>query len=206
MARSVMAAILRLQAREVGKLVDAFLADHGGIHVGEEKPLAAVLRRLNDDINAVAERWRNPPAMARWSSRFRRERECRPQSRARASAGASVSARAFGRASSDAVIERAVRIADESRDMSHAMHAANRAVLIAGPTASGKSALASDARRSGSTARSSTPIPCRSIAICASSRRARRPKKKRAFRIGSMGMSTQRRIIPSGRWMQATSP
>src|SRR5262249_33167947 len=33
-------------------------------------------------------------------------------------------------------------IADQSRNMSHAMHAANRAVFIAGPTASGKSALA----------------------------------------------------------------
>ena len=31
---------LLLQPDEVGEFVDAFLPDHGGIHVGEEQPLA----------------------------------------------------------------------------------------------------------------------------------------------------------------------
>ncbi len=51
---------------------------------------------------------------------------------------------------------------------------AGRAVLIAGPTASGKSALALRAGRTDAAASSSIPIPCRSIATCASSPRGRR--------------------------------
>ena len=39
MARSVMAATCAF-AREIGQFVDAFLLDQGGIHVGEEQPLA----------------------------------------------------------------------------------------------------------------------------------------------------------------------
>ena len=42
------------------------------------------------------------------------------------------------------------------------------------------------------------PIPCRSIAICASSPRGRRRRKKRACRTGSTAMSMRRRIIRSG--------
>ena len=52
------------------------------------------------------------------------------------------------------------------------------AILIAGPTASGKSALALDARRAARRHRSSTPIPCRSIATCASSPRGRAPDEE----------------------------
>ena len=75
-----------------------------------------------------------------------------------------------------------------------------RAVLIAGPTASGKSALALALARKARRHRSSMPIPCRSIAICASSPRGRRRRKKRACRTGSMAMSMRRRIIRSARW------
>ncbi len=38
-------------ADEVGEFVYALLADHGGIHVGEKKPLAARGRLLHDDID-----------------------------------------------------------------------------------------------------------------------------------------------------------
>ena len=42
---------MRLQAGEVGQLVDAFLADHGGIHVGEKKLLAPGCPRLHDNVD-----------------------------------------------------------------------------------------------------------------------------------------------------------
>ena len=40
-----------LEPDKIGQLVDAFLADHGGIHVGQKKLLAPGDRRLHHDIN-----------------------------------------------------------------------------------------------------------------------------------------------------------
>jgi len=40
-----------LQPGEIGQFVDAFLADHGGIHVGEKKPLAPDGARLHHDVD-----------------------------------------------------------------------------------------------------------------------------------------------------------
>ena len=40
-----------LLADEIRELVEAFLADHGGIHVGEQQPLAPSGGRLHDDID-----------------------------------------------------------------------------------------------------------------------------------------------------------
>ena len=45
---------MRLQADMIGELVDAFLADHGRIHVGEEQRLAAAARRLHHDVDGRA--------------------------------------------------------------------------------------------------------------------------------------------------------
>ena len=42
---------VRLQAGVVGQFVDALLADHGGIHVGEEQPLAAGPVRRHDHVD-----------------------------------------------------------------------------------------------------------------------------------------------------------
>ena len=42
---------LVLEADFGGKLVDAFLADHGRIHVGDQQLLAAGLRLLDDDVD-----------------------------------------------------------------------------------------------------------------------------------------------------------
>ncbi len=39
------------QAGEIRQLVDAFLADHGGIHVGEKKLLAPGDLRLHHDVD-----------------------------------------------------------------------------------------------------------------------------------------------------------
>ncbi len=36
----------------IGQLIDAFLTDHGRIHVGDEQPLLALTWRKNDDVDA----------------------------------------------------------------------------------------------------------------------------------------------------------
>ena len=43
MARSVMAETSSFRPDEIGEFVDAFLPDHGGIHIGEKQPLAPAL-------------------------------------------------------------------------------------------------------------------------------------------------------------------
>jgi len=42
---------VRFQAGEIGQLVDAFLADHGGIHVGQKKLLAPERDRLHHNVD-----------------------------------------------------------------------------------------------------------------------------------------------------------
>ena len=42
---------MRFQPGIVGQLVDAFLADHGGIHVGDEQPLAPGGEGLHHDVD-----------------------------------------------------------------------------------------------------------------------------------------------------------
>ena len=42
---------LRLQSGKIGQFVDAFLADHGGIHVGDEKASCAEGGRLHDNVD-----------------------------------------------------------------------------------------------------------------------------------------------------------
>jgi len=42
---------MRLQPGEISQFVDAFLADHGGIHVGEKKLLAPGRPRLHDNVD-----------------------------------------------------------------------------------------------------------------------------------------------------------
>ncbi|MEZ5917808.1 MAG: hypothetical protein R3C40_09655 [Parvularculaceae bacterium] len=41
----------RLQAGEIGKLVNAFLLDNGGSHIGDDEPFFASRRRLDDDVD-----------------------------------------------------------------------------------------------------------------------------------------------------------
>ena len=45
---------MRLESDIVGKLVNAFLADHGRIHVGEKEPLAAAARALQHHVDGGA--------------------------------------------------------------------------------------------------------------------------------------------------------
>ena len=51
--RAVMRRDLRLDADFGGQLVDAFLVDHGGIHVGNQDLLAASIRLLHDDVDRL---------------------------------------------------------------------------------------------------------------------------------------------------------
>ena len=50
-----------LHADMIGELVDAFLADHGRIHVGQKKRLATAARRLHHDIDGRAGERRTHP-------------------------------------------------------------------------------------------------------------------------------------------------
>ena len=52
---------MRLEPGEVGELVDAFLADHGGIHVGEEQFLAPAVCGLNHHVDRPAAERRTQP-------------------------------------------------------------------------------------------------------------------------------------------------
>ncbi len=45
---------VRTDARLGGQLVNAFLGDHGGIHIGQQQPLASAGRGLNRKVNAHA--------------------------------------------------------------------------------------------------------------------------------------------------------
>ena len=54
MARSVIADTCVLQADQIGQFVDAFLTDHGGIHVGDQQLLAAMRERLDREVERGA--------------------------------------------------------------------------------------------------------------------------------------------------------
>ena len=76
---------MRLQADVVRKFVDAFLADHGGIHVGDEQLLARGSGRLHDDVDRIAaERRAQSSASSRASLSCRARKRCRRQCRGRA--------------------------------------------------------------------------------------------------------------------------
>src|SRR5262249_31979625 len=135
-----------LQSDLVGELVDAFLADHGGIHVGEEKPLAPMGQWLHHHVDRLGSKRGSQP-LGQYPSIDRRV-GCEANVRR----GTGREPRRFGvpqcaaRASEHTVVERRRSgIRNQGRYMSHAdkhRRGANRAVLIAGPTASGKSRLA----------------------------------------------------------------
>src|SRR6185312_3345296 len=129
---------MRLQAHKIGQFVDAFLADHGRIHVGKEKLLAPMHQWLNDDVDRLAGRLPQPAGEALLVQTALRAKGDVGGGRLgepnrRVGVG-HCRKHAFQRV----FVERAGR-SDQGCDMSHAGH---KAVLIAGPTASGKSALA----------------------------------------------------------------
>ena len=203
MARSVIAATCGLQADEVGELVDAFLPDHGGIHVGEEQLLAPLATGCTTTSIAgpSATRSRFGDVRVGRVGAFRAKGNVGGDAGRRASAGAPALRQRRVGARERGIVERAVG-RDQGCDMSHADAPADKAVLIAGPTASGKSALALALAEKHRRRRSSMPIRCRSIAICASSRRGRRRRTSAARRTGSTAMSTPRENYSVGRWLR----
>lgn len=142
---------LLLQADIGGELVDALLADHGRIHVGEEQALAAGRGRLDDDVDGGA------------GKRLAQDRfELARIVRIREEVGRDLAVEALGpgcrgggtQACEQAIVEQGLTMGgDEGGDERHdgaGSEVKYSAVLIAGPTASGKSALAVEiARRFG---------------------------------------------------------
>ena len=132
---------VRFQADIVRELVDALLANHGGIHVGDEQLLASPGERLNHKVNRqVSERGVQP-----FGDDFV-VRTTRRKQKIGGNAGIEDAHVLRGREHADRkrdcrLVESEVRwTGDESGDVSH--RGSEEAVLIAGPTASGKSALA----------------------------------------------------------------
>ena len=136
---------MRLHAGEIGEFVDAFLADHGGIHVGQKKLLAPGRARLHDNVDGqIAARlaqavFDGAEVLAAFKGDVGGdfvEQPLRGAGRGKKSA----------RAVDHRAIERGIGgIADQRDDERHGVNSrteSNNAVLIAGPTASGKSALA----------------------------------------------------------------
>ena len=136
-----------LQPDEIGQFVDAFLADHGGIHVGEKKLLAPRRNRLHDDVDRqVAARL----AQARFhgldvlaSRKGDVDRDLVEQPFRLAGRGQR-GERAVDDRASRARGSAGLQIRVATRDMQAGSSGLRKAVLIAGPTASGKSALALD--------------------------------------------------------------
>ncbi len=139
----------RLAADEIGELVDAFDGDHRRVHVGNEQPFAAPFSRLHRAIGTMGlgdpardgpgawQRQAGERKVGRLGAKAIAPQQCRPGCAERRLEGG------------HGGLER-LRLDDER---GHAMQRCvrheggnpgvnRRAVLIAGPTASGKSALA----------------------------------------------------------------
>ena len=161
MARSVISATCVADADEIRELVEHLDVDDGRIHVGDEQLLRRLGRRLNADIDRPARADRARSGRSCRGRVGRVEGRCRRRCRAPASRRAGtrpVAQRARDRAVARAAGERAARrprSAIRGEDSSHGARSwpmtddrlarrGRRApvVLIAGPTASGKSALA----------------------------------------------------------------
>ena len=130
------------QPHVVRQFVDALLADHGRIHVGDEQLLAARGGGLHHHVDRqILQR-----GAQSLGDRFV-VRAARRKGKVDGDAGIENAHVLRGRQHADGerdrgIVERGVcGIADESGDVSHS-ETAGKAVLIAGPTASGKSALA----------------------------------------------------------------
>ncbi len=137
-----------LHADHVGELVDAFLTDHGRIHVGKEQPLPACRRFLDEDIDRRAGKHRPDPLRHR--TVVDRARRCERD--VGGDAGIERHGHTgIGQGGRDGLHNRrgdgrTGRVRSKGDDVGQAASPAKRgkakAVLIAGPTASGKSALA----------------------------------------------------------------
>ncbi len=153
-----------LDAGIIGELVDAFLADHGGIHVGDEKFLAPIVLRLDDDVDRFAaddvaqiaghifEQRRHFAGLGILDQEGDIDRHARLKPIDRPA----MRQIARGLPRQGVGHRGAVRSRNQRCHIEHAVRSERRKrtvcdvpsiILIAGPTASGKSALALDARR-----------------------------------------------------------
>ncbi len=132
-----------LQPNLRGEFVDAFLADHGGVHVGDEQLFAASLGRLHDDVDRFAAKGRPQCCHGLGWIRAVPERDiagdpvCEPVKTGSGNSGCGL----FTERRDE---YRILRIGDERGNQSHGENLVSEydAILITGPTASGKSALA----------------------------------------------------------------
>jgi tRNA dimethylallyltransferase len=144
-----------LEADESGELVDAFLADHGRIHVGEEQRLAARRRRLDDDVDRGA--FERGPDIGFELARVGGFREEVGSDRAVERGRSGGAGHGAGEAGEQSVVDERLTVGGYECGDEHVRNRVKAAgefgaVLIAGPTASGKSALAIEiARRIGGT-------------------------------------------------------
>lgn len=140
---------MRLEPDEIGEFVNAFLADHGGIHVSHEQLLAPANCRLHHDIDfRTRERGANAVGeLTLVCAGFRGKGDVGGDTMVQPERGRSAWEGGV-RPRQDVIAEYGCcRIGDQGRNVSHAMSNRGKegradAVLIAGPTASGKSAVA----------------------------------------------------------------
>ena len=185
-----------LQAGKIGQFVDAFLADHGGIHVGEKQLLAPCGPRLHHDIDRQV--------AARLAQRGVRCADVLGSPAKGISTATSSNSHCAGPAREEwrARHRPPCYRARGRRDCRSAwrqetLHVISHQEKTTTPCLSQGRPPAASRRwrwslRERPAASSSMPIPCRSIATSGSSRRGRRLRKRRAFRTGSMAMSMPR--------------
>ncbi len=138
-----------LQTDFGGQLVDAFLADHGRIHVGDQQFLAAGFCVLNDDVDrrAVDRGGECCHGVRLIRAILQRDVAGNPVGQPVKAGGGNGACGLFTERRDE---YRILRIGDERGNQSHGDNLVSEydAILITGPTASGKSALALDwARR-----------------------------------------------------------
>ena len=160
---------LFLQSDEIGQFVDALLADHGRIHVGEQQLLAPILRRLDENIDRRGAEAK--PQHRGGGAAIGRVGESAVVAIAMRGAGCERNVSGFAgrendgrcragqalRGGGDDIGRQGLRArrADQGGDMGHKdLNARNlsncreaQAILLAGPTASGKSARAIELAR-----------------------------------------------------------
>lgn len=141
-----------LQAKLAGKLVDALLSDHGGIHVGDQKPLAPRPVRLHENVDRAI---RDGLTQVRGEALYMRCVAFQGQIHGHALIE-HARLTGYGKVVPEPCDELivnccCVRIGNDGGDQGHAGGGSRQwtgerlgfsALLIAGPTASGKSGLA----------------------------------------------------------------
>ena len=207
MARSVISETSRFQPDVIGEFVDAFLPDHGRIHVGQEQALAAGAPGLDDDVDGLRRERRADSCLSAVVSPA-------PATTMSAaiplpgSGSASLSQRVRGARASSA---RTARRRTGGRRGSRRGTRDGPSVRARELEGSTESARSSSQGRPPPASRPSASALAHSLggvvinadsmqvyATCGSSRRGRLPPRRRTRRTGSTAMWTPRSTSPSG--------